>query len=294
MRHTPRPIIDITHIIPELAPLARETVRLHPRRGEAAQDASKIGGSFIWPADEPWPHCKEHNCPYIPILQLQRGDIPELRFRNGTDLFQLLWCPNNHTTIEPLYAPASQLFWRKRSDIQATVSFIPTVGEEEYNPRPCILHPERVVEYPSAIVLWYDWPDMWKKIETNVQLQQMLEAVTEVDFEDTGMLYDNWLSVAAGTKVGGHPQWIQDPTIPTCRCGNNMDYLLTISSDEFDGGTGVRWLPEEDRDVWNSGHTTIDSIRSAADLMLGDAGNLNYFVCRKCSDWPNTSLFQCC
>src|SRR3954468_3599301 len=102
-RTTPPPRYDIAALFPELAPLAKQTIRLHPRPGpEPPANASKLGGHILWPADEPWPLCIEpeedpdepteppHDHLYIPILQLRRDDIPEFPFRDGTDLFQLL------------------------------------------------------------------------------------------------------------------------------------------------------------------------------------------------------------
>jgi hypothetical protein len=44
--------------VPELAKYAQTAVRLHPRRGKVADlGASKIGGTFLWPKNEPWPTC---------------------------------------------------------------------------------------------------------------------------------------------------------------------------------------------------------------------------------------------
>lgn len=41
--------------------------------------------------------------PMTGVLQVYVRDVPELPFPHGTDLFQLLWCPNNHD--EPWYGP---------------------------------------------------------------------------------------------------------------------------------------------------------------------------------------------
>ena len=47
-------------------------------------------------------------------------------------------------------------------------------------------------------------------------------------------------AVAPGFKVGGYPHWSQEPQVPCCTCGKEMDYLLAIDSSEFDGGTYER------------------------------------------------------
>lgn len=61
----PRPL-DIPAHFPELAPLARTTIRLHPRPGAPTTTDSSIGGPLLWPADEPWPTCPEHST--APVL----------------------------------------------------------------------------------------------------------------------------------------------------------------------------------------------------------------------------------
>ncbi|MGW2679191.1 hypothetical protein [Streptomyces sp. NPDC001436] len=52
----PRPV-DVAALFPELAPLARPAIRLHPRPGSPSVSESSVGGPLLWPADEPWPHC---------------------------------------------------------------------------------------------------------------------------------------------------------------------------------------------------------------------------------------------
>jgi hypothetical protein len=295
MRHTPKPIVDIASAIPELEPLARTTVRLHPRRGECAADHSKLAGAFLWPADEPWPECEEHACALATVLQLRREDVPELGFRGDADLFQLLWCPNDHETVEPVYAPAARVFWRKRADVRNALASMPALGDHEefYVPAPCVLHPERVTEYPDALVIKLTDPKLWKKIQAAAPLKDALKTLPHSDFT-AGSLYQYWLSVASGTKVGGHPQWIQDPEVPDCRCGQPMEYLLTIASSECDGGTWGRWLPEEERHVWSGDdYDQRDLVASPTELLLGDDGNLTYFVCRRCEEWPIEAVFHC-
>ncbi|WNF31384.1 hypothetical protein RI138_22510 [Streptomyces sp. C11-1] len=57
-RTTPPRPVDITAVVPQLAPLARPATRLHPRPGTPSPHESSIGGPLLWPADEPWPQCE--------------------------------------------------------------------------------------------------------------------------------------------------------------------------------------------------------------------------------------------
>jgi len=56
-RTTPPRPFDVAAVFPELAPLARRTVRLHPRLGAPSVHDSSVGGPLLWPAAEPWPGC---------------------------------------------------------------------------------------------------------------------------------------------------------------------------------------------------------------------------------------------
>ncbi|HEX8858132.1 MAG TPA: hypothetical protein VGC06_03385 [Actinomycetes bacterium] len=205
-RTTPPPPLDITSNFPELAPLAREAVRLHPRTGAPAATDSSLGGPLLWPAEQPWPVCQEpheqseripvppeitsldqalgwamasgmnggvhregdgpiyaerwyHQSPQVPsplagVLQLHAWEVPELPFPERTDLFQLLWCPNEHGA--PWYGPRPLAVWRRAAEVAEPLAAPPAPRFDEelfgpdYVPLPCVLHPERVVEYPHA------------------------------------------------------------------------------------------------------------------------------------------------
>ncbi|MFC8718960.1 hypothetical protein ACFUEL_16260, partial [Kitasatospora sp. NPDC057198] len=56
-RTTPPRPVDIASLFPELAPLARRAVRLHPRAGAPSVRESSVGGPLLWPAGEEWPSC---------------------------------------------------------------------------------------------------------------------------------------------------------------------------------------------------------------------------------------------
>src|SRR5437660_5405135 len=96
-RTTPPPSYDVSSLFPDLADKATTTIRLHPRYGdEPPMNASKLGGTFLWPMDEAWPVCPAHEIPFVTVLQLRANDFPEMPFPPGSDLFQLLWCPREH------------------------------------------------------------------------------------------------------------------------------------------------------------------------------------------------------
>ncbi|MCE9545079.1 MAG: DUF1963 domain-containing protein [Planctomycetia bacterium] len=297
---------------PELAAKAATSIRLHPRYGEEpAVDASKIGGTFLWPLEEPWPTCSAHGIPLVTVLQLRAADFPEMPFPSGTDLFQVLWCPREHDDVPecrdkpcPMFWADPQFYWRSRQEITRSRpdNPLPLEAYYEYVPFPCQLLPERVVEYPSVRELPEDF----------VQRIYEWQARTLAPNGTHAFEYEPELSVACGTKIGGYLNWIQDPWIPTCDCGKLMEHLLTIASMEWNGIIG-RWTPVEEQEILNSSSGTWDewtdetwdewaddrkalqsALWSPTGLMLGDAGHMQLFVCRHCGKWPIVANIECC
>ena len=290
--------IDVSEVFPQVAPFARTTVRLHPRRGAPTADQSSMGGPLLWPAAEPWPFCAgqgsyDHldsgpagaEAPLVPVLQLFAEDVPELPFPADTDVLQVLWCPFDH---EPWSSPRPEIRWRRRAGIGVPLAAMPEPDEEAdtwYVPGPCVLHPERVTEYPG-----YDLPDdVWPTIS---------ERIAEVERE-TGWAYESDLAVASGTKAGGYPGWTQAPDWPACGCGTPMEHLLTVTGWEFSRGDEKRWIPLEDRPAmagWDydaaDDHPWRD-VQNPAGLMLGDAGGIYLFVCQSCPGRPFDYRFDC-
>lgn len=74
-RTTPPRPVDIASLFPELAPLARQAVRLHPRAGAPTVHDSSVGGPLLWPSDEPWPTCARehlHGEPPVSLTDVRR------------------------------------------------------------------------------------------------------------------------------------------------------------------------------------------------------------------------------
>jgi hypothetical protein len=105
-------------------------------------------------------------------------------------------------------------------------------------------------------------------------------------------LYQYHASVAPGTKALGHVALIQDPDVPICECGAAMEHLVTIDSTEFDGAY-QRWMPLDERGVWELGYEARARVQRAAGLMLGDMGALFVFVCGACPARPIATRHQC-
>ncbi|MYV55595.1 hypothetical protein [Streptomyces sp. SID3212] len=329
LRTTPPRPVDIAAHFPELAPLARTAVRLHPRAGAPATTDSSIGGPLWWPAGEPWPTCPEHGgprllgiapedvrlrrrivarawrrpreegtdllsaderatidrigesalisqdgpLPMVPVAQLYAGDVPGLPRPDGADLLQLLWCPFDH---DEDHLPRTEVRWRTAADITDPLDAAPqpsVIGNADYLPDPCVLHPETVTEYPAP-------HELAKELAERVEAWE--------DAHDVAYQYD--LSVAPGCKVGGHAPWsFSDPFPMACpACGSGVRPLLTIDGSEWDGGS-ESWRPSEDAD-----YTGLHFLGPAesTQLTIGRGYSLQLYVCAAAYDHPHVQNMQ--
>jgi hypothetical protein len=214
-------------------------------------------------------HLAHPPCPMIGVLQVYARDVPELPFPDGTDLFQLLWCPNNHDG--PWYGPMPYAAWRRAASATSALTAPPRTtfdgpyNESIYSPAPCLLRPERVTELPHL----YDLP------------AGLREQVAQWDSDrdaDLDRPYQLQLSTAPGTKLLGHPNWVQGPSWPACLCGRRMTHLATISSAEYGSG---RWqLPD------------VPTGSSPHGIMIGDVGAMYLFTCTARNHRPLETVVQ--
>ncbi|MCX4755842.1 hypothetical protein [Kitasatospora purpeofusca] len=305
MKHSrttpPRPL-DVTSVFPDLAPLAREAIRLHPRPGAPTPYDSSVGGPFLWPADEPWPHCGEQHGwwdeatdeeregpnPMVAVVQLHLRDVPLLRPPAGADLLQVFWCPVEH---EPDFKPPTVLVWRSAEAVTDLLGTPPEPVVVEYDdcylPVPCLLAPERVTEYPNYLELS---PDLQQQLADWGRWPTVGAAVEDFYEPCPQEFYGDALAEAPGWKVGGWAPWgLTDPVARFCEtCGAGMTPLLTVASGEWDGSPPA-WVPFEDRELAATGPA-----RSAnpAGVQVSKGNHLQLYVCPESPEHPHTDLIQ--
>ncbi len=68
-RTTPPRPLDITEFFPDVRDHSATATRLHPRPGAPAATDSSVGGPVLWPADEPWPVCRDGDAHDLSELQ---------------------------------------------------------------------------------------------------------------------------------------------------------------------------------------------------------------------------------
>lgn len=165
------------------------------------------------------------------------------------------------------------------------------VGPEDYDhegylPSPCVLHPERVTEYPSPHELS---EDVRGAIAAVPDIQRVAHGYGLSSARD---LYQTCLSAAPGVNVGGYKARVHGPERPTCPEGHAMALLLTIDSAEFGGASWHRWLAEE-QDVWDGPPELRHAVQSAARILLDDMGNMHVYTCPACAAHSVETVFQC-
>ncbi|GAA2141447.1 hypothetical protein [Glycomyces algeriensis] len=196
--------------------------------------------------------------PLIPLAQLHYRDVPGLPWADRFDLLQLLWCPRDHPDADTPYNPAFQLRWRRAESIneRLTEPPRPVVGNGDYVPNPCVVHPEVVTEYP----VYRELPET---------LQQAVAHWAEAIDDESAYLLD--ASVAPGWKAVGHGgNWaIIDPYPMTCECGELQLPLFTVDSGES-GGDSRSWDAVEDTDGRYS---------NPVEIIIGRAYILQLYYC---------------
>ncbi|MFI0724658.1 hypothetical protein [Streptomyces sp. NPDC021224] len=232
---------EILAALPELASFGREAVLLDPARGHPGVRDSSIGGPLLWPADEPWPVCSGPDeeepsgvpaVAMVPVAQIYARDVPGPWWPAGTDLLQVLWCPNEHWDAPANQAdvsPIVELRWRQVADVDEHLVGPPhPVRHYEfgYLPEPCMFTTKRLIDFPYREEL---------PVDLQPRLQRLIEE-TDDEGKDTITRLPGW-------KLGGWPTWhLSQPTPITCEaCGVVMPLVFTIASDDQSAVVVGRW-----------------------------------------------------
>lgn len=241
---------------------------------------------MLWPADETWPVCtRPHQdlgrgtpsatqVPMVPVVQAFRSDLPTgvVSFPQDRDVLQVLWCPFNHDFPA---SPWPVVFWRHSEAVGAVLAApaADPAADDWHLPAPCVVHPERVTEYPSWD-LPEDLAEAWQ--EDFYRLEEAAPLLS----------YGTHHAEAPGTKLGGYPAWFTGSGDVDCKqCGQPMRHLLTVASWEWDGDSWRTWRPLEDDDRAGAVNPT--------GLEIGEVGSVYVFECLSCKDRPFAHWYDC-
>lgn len=202
---------------------------------------------------------------------------------DGCDLLQVFWCPfDAHGPTG--YGMYTHLRWRRAAEVRAPAAEPPapgTVGFDGYLPEPCVLHPERITEYPYIELLTgelgaavEEWEDAQE--EAAYEAEEAAAEAAEDGDEPWLPTYQCDLSVAPGWKVGGHAAWnLTGPGTMDCEaCGCPTELLLTVATTEWQSDR-TSWIPLEDGPMSPTG------------VVVGNHGKLNVFACPRDPSHPH-------
>lgn len=167
----------------------------------------------------------------VPVARIHRRDVPGPWWPAGTDLLQVLWCPDGHGDPPARQAddgPVLEVRRRRIADVTAAPAGPPApvrYDEDGYPPHACSVTAEHVTGFPFRDEL----PEGLRP--------RLRELVPETG--DGGDV----ITRRAGRKPGGRPTWhLSRPTAHRCdECGTDRTLLCTIAGDDEAGVVVDRW-----------------------------------------------------
>lgn len=246
----------------------KPTVVLHPQTSGMALSPliSKFGGLPNLNGFDQYPCCDACDTPLNFVFQLYQREFPEHYFPTGKNLFQLFRCPNNN--CPGAYADGFhsdlKMFVHYFNDDGVKLSEIvlpaPNPSKMEIPVPDCYLKPQRIIDYP----IFEDYGDELNDIETIFG-----EKMSELFLDTYGTIQR--------TKIGGWPSFTQPSHYPECQCGKVKEFFFQLSSEDTEEG-----IKNPDHDQWSPHH-----------IMIGDVGNIYFYLCRDCGESSIESYWDC-
>ncbi|MEW1635917.1 hypothetical protein AB0469_17785 [Streptomyces sp. NPDC093801] len=316
-RTTPARPVLVEAVFPELAAHRGRTTRLHPRPGRPGTHESHVGGPVLWPADEPWPLCREPHrpetegyepdeirsaraegvrprsrpwpasgtpgedgpAPFMGLAQIFRRDVPALASGpDGADLVQIFRCPFTHGPhLERRY----HLRWRRATDTERAERFLAVPPEVPMLRWEDEL-PEPCVLHPEEVDT-YPWAEGDTLPASLIARIDAWDDARAAEHGPDAPSYQSDLSIPPGWRVGGFPSWASTGpmTIGCASCSTSMRLLLTAGSDETDA-CSHSWIPLEERDPSPRGTAPRPggpSVARPTRLRFGRDRDLHVFTC---------------
>jgi hypothetical protein len=228
--------------------------------------SSKFGGIPNFEGFNSYPICPTCRAPLNFVLQIYKKDFQTFYFPNNLNLFQLFRCPNNDCSdsysdqydhkMFPFYFNTSE--FKDKTIIKPSHEFD---NIEKVVPD-CYLKPIESEDFPN-----YD------DYEGNdfVIIEEKFGNKLSEFFMDK-------YSAIQKTKFGGYPSYTQSPNYPICSCGKTKEFFFQLSSEDIEDGIG--YPPPSDK--W-----------SPHGIMIGDVGNIYFYVCKTCGIDSIESNWDC-
>ena len=247
----------------------RKATELNPQTSLIALNSniSKFGGLPNLNNFTEYPCCDDCNTPLNFVLQLYQTDFPAHYFPEGKNLFQLFRCPNTKcpAAFSAPYYSDLKMFIYYSSEPAEWHLHIKMPDEDmsdhiETRVPDCYLKPQQIDDYP----MYEDFDSVIVNIEKTYG-EEMGEQFLEQFFP------------GHKTKIGGYPNFIQSSYYPICNCGKPKDFFFQLSSEDTEEGV-INPVP----DNWSPHH-----------IMIGDLGNIYFYVCKSCGEQTIESYWDC-
>ncbi|MFC4476271.1 DUF1963 domain-containing protein [Flavobacterium chungangensis] len=248
----------------------KSTTLLQPRKSghEISWKESKFGGYPNMESFTAYPKCNVCKSSLNFVFQIYKRDFPEFYFPSNTNIFQLFRCPSNKCRSSYTNSRSDHKMFHYYSEVECVQNKIfkktgINLKDIEKEVPDCYLKPLKVFDYP-----YYDdyKEEDLAKLDDNFKFKlgnlQIEKYITKPD-----------------TKIGGYPNFIQESYYPKCKCGRIKEFLFQLSSDDrenrniFDYSNPVNW--------------------SDHGIMIGDGGNIYYYICTNCGEKSIESYWDC-
>ncbi|WP_121199480.1 DUF1963 domain-containing protein [Mucilaginibacter gracilis] len=124
----------------------------------------------------------------------------------------------------------------------------------------CRLEPERVIDFPM-----------------DDDFDNVINDIEEQYGEELSEYFMGKYSAIQRTKCGGYPSFTQPAHNPVCDCGKTKEFFFQLSSEDTEEG-----VKNPASDNW-----------SPHGIMIGDLGNIYFYVCKDCGEQSITSYWDC-
>jgi uncharacterized protein YwqG len=250
-----------------LSKYKRPATLLRPHKSEipVSHLASKFGGIPNFAGFDVYPCCDACNTPLNFVLQLYKNDFPAFYFPGDSSLFQLFRCPNNDCPDACSEMYDQKMFhYYFNPDKDNKILSKPTYNlpNAESEVPDCYLKSKVVDDFPN----YDDFED-----------DDFVDIEKKYGDDLSGLFMDNY-SALPNSKFGGYPGFTQAPFYPTCTCGKTKEFFFQLSSEDPEESTEQRPSPG----TW-----------SPHGIMIGDVGNIYYYVCKSCGPKTIESYWDC-
>ena len=265
---TEEQFLETDYVKDIIAKYQRSATVLHPQTSNVPLSiaVSKFGGIPNLSGFNTYPHCDCCNTPLNFVLQLYKDEFQELYFPEGKSLFQLFRCPNGDCQDaypeKDYYDLKMFVYYHSIDKIVDNLIKMPVGNQEgmEFPVPDCVLKPVKLDDFPI---------DEDYGIEINNM--QVLYGAEMSDY-----FFDQFYAEQR-TKVGGYPNFAQSPYYPKCSCGKQKEFFFQLSSDDQEEGVldpvPDKWSPHR--------------------IMIGDLGNIYFYVCKCCGENSIESYWDC-